>query len=461
VDLIASALMPITPAGRRVVRLAEEHAAEFEPLAADYDRRNRYVAENMRAMRKSGFLAACAPEDYGGFGLLSIFDRLVAISRLARGCASTAICANMHMSGVWHLSWAWERARAAGDRQMMDATGRLLRYLVTSESIISGTNTEPGGLWAIPRTEARPTTGGYVITGRKLFATNCELADTIAISVRIPGDDCRYRQGEAFIRTGSPGMTILDDWDALGMRGSGSHTIVLDDCFVPAGRVRAGSPIGPPAADTLLHSTGVDLPLVGTYLGVAEQAFEEARRHAVTGTRTGLGALAERPSVQHEMAEIEVALSAARGALERSGRAVDAIAINGRGRDDAPGFDEPTLWALMKDWQCAKLVVNRAARDIVDRAMTVCGGGSYLNRHTLSRLYRDVRAGSFMQPFGPVDAYPFIGKVSLGRDPFEDYRAAYAELGTTENSDDERPPGATAGELSDTVIRRRAKATAR
>jgi alkylation response protein AidB-like acyl-CoA dehydrogenase len=406
-----------TPAGRQLVVLAEQHAADFGTRAGEHDRDNSFVAENITAMRSSGLLAACAPVEHAGLGVRSLHDVMVAVSRLARGCASTAICANMHMAAVWRHARDWEHAGATGDESTRKRLDVLLGVLGESDMIVAGAATEPGGAWNMPTTEATPTDTGYVINGRKTFATNSEVADSITVTVRVPGPDGRYHRGEAVVVAGTPGMTVLGDWDGLGMRGSGSHGIVFDGCRVPADRLTVGEPIGPPRAGDLLAAGVVNFPLVGAYLGIAEAAYACAVAHATAVRGTSREPAATRYPVQHLVAEIEVELAGARGALHRSGCAMDdAVAAT-----DPPAEAGP-LWPAIADWQCTKLLVNRAVTGIVDRAMTICGGSSFHSRHPLARMYRDARAGGFMQPFGPLDAYTFIGRVALDLDPFPDER---------------------------------------
>ena len=68
----------------------------------------------------------------------------------------------------------------------------------------------------------------------------------------------------------------------------------------------------------------------------------------------------------------------------------------------------------MADFQCTKWVANRKAIDVVDRAMTISGGTGYFNSSPFARLYRDVRAGPFMQAYSPNEAREYIGRIALG-----------------------------------------------
>jgi alkylation response protein AidB-like acyl-CoA dehydrogenase len=161
-------------------------------------------------------------------------------------------------------------------------------------------------------------------------------------------------------------------------------------------------------------ATSFNASLVACFLGIAEAARSIAIE-GVTTQRKGARAklLAERIPIQQIIAEIEIELAAARAVVERYGLMADQyLATYGPGMAPAAEANE-----LAKQHQMMKWTLQHNAISIVDKALTVSGGAGYMTKHPLSRLYRDVRAGPFMQPFAPYEALEFIGKVTVGIDP--------------------------------------------
>jgi alkylation response protein AidB-like acyl-CoA dehydrogenase len=416
---MSRALTAHTEAGAGMVALAEEHSADFATRADRHDRDNTFVLENFDAMKASGFLAATAPARFGGMGVECLHDMTVAISRLARGCPSTAIAVNMHLGFTFDMSRTWRHAVADGDASTERQLTTLLRLLGRSRIVMTHAGTEPGGasLYA-PATQARKVDGGYVVNGHKVFATNSPAGDVVTVFLQLVDGEGERRLGMALVRRGSEGMEILDNWDALGMRGSGSNGILLTDCFVPEGMMQVGARVGEPTVDAWPGLLSVNYPLVAAYLGIAEAAHAFAVDIARTKRKPPFDQLlAERPAVQFQFAEMEVELATARALLGRTSDAIDECLA----RPNA-SLSMDDVSAVVLEFQCTKLAVNKAATSVVDRAMTVIGGGAYLTGHPLARLYRDVRAGGFMQPYSATDAMEFIGRVSLGLDPFVDVR---------------------------------------
>jgi alkylation response protein AidB-like acyl-CoA dehydrogenase len=240
------------------------------------------------------------------------------------------------------------------------------------------------------------------------------VAQLLDISFRFRDAHGVERLAMASIPHESPGLEIKHTWDAMGMRASGSHDVTLSNCFLPDAALLDlgvwGEWSEPYLTGNLIIATG----LAGVFLGIAEAA-RDLSVEAVNTRRKGPSGrmLAERYPIQHLIAEIEIDLAASRAILGRTAMTADML-FSQRPAEDIALHE---LHELMKDLQCAKWFVNRKAIDIVDRALTACGGAGYLSRHPLSRLYRDVRAGPFMQPFSPTDAFEYIGKVTLGLDP--------------------------------------------
>ncbi len=401
-------------AGRRFVALAEEHGADFATRAEQHDREGSFPFENIEAMKKSGFMTATVPEEFGGMGVASVADYMIGIGRLARGDASTAIAVNMHLTAGF-IAMRLRASALAHGGDVAVAEG-LLNGMGRAGVIICGPMTEPGTDVNSPFTEATPTADGWSLNGRKIFGTLSPVAQIFASSVRVPQDDGSYVRALAIVARGTPGLEVMENWDALGMRASGSHDVVYTDCRIAAAALRMenAEPWGVETPARIDFMLGANSALVAAFLGIAEAARDFTVRSMIERKKGRLGKrLAERVPIQQMVAEIEIDIATMRALVIEHGRKIDAYYaqyLEGEAPADA-------AFGLMKDHQCMKWVVNRKAIDVVDRAMTVSGGGSYMSGHLLSRLYRDVRAGPFMQPLAPYEALEYIGKVTLGLDP--------------------------------------------
>jgi alkylation response protein AidB-like acyl-CoA dehydrogenase len=406
-------IMPLTEAGRRFTALAEDHARDFATRAERHDREGSFPVENIEALRRSGASGATVPSELGGLGVDSVHDYVAGVNRLGRGDGSTALAANMHIFRTWFIARAWRAAQATGADEEAARWATLLRRIASGEVVIAAILTEAGVDHLHLRTEARRTDAGWVLNGRKSFGTGSPAADLLGILCQYRDAAGRLRMGLAHVSTKSPGVEIKGNWDALGMRASGSHDVVFANCLVPAADFVDTGPWGEYTERYLAGNAVGTLGLVAVFLGIAEAA----REHVLASLKAGHGRqLAERRSVQHAVAEIEIRVATSRAMVARTGTTLDSFfQTHGLGSLPMGGLHE-----LMKDFQCTKWVVTRQAIEVVDLALTVSGGAGYLSKSLLSRLYRDVRAGPFMQPFSPNEALEYIGKVSLGQDPVID-----------------------------------------
>jgi alkylation response protein AidB-like acyl-CoA dehydrogenase len=408
------ALMPHTAAGKRFVDRAAQHAVDFARRAEQHDREGSFPFENITALQQSGVLAACVPEAFGGLGIESLYDTVVGINRLARGDGSTAIAANMHIFYPWRLTRTWRAATQAGQALPAKQAADLLRQVGAGQLVRCALLSESGTALVRPLVEATKTAGGWRLNGRKNFATMSPAATLMEVTCRLPDAQGGWRRAVASVPRGTPGMHLTHNWDGLGMRGSGSHDVEFIDCFVPEAALLDGGPWGVWTEGFLASNMAFAMGLSGAFLGLAEAARDIVVSMVKTRRRGPDGPLlAERYAIQHAIAEIEVDLATARAMLARSTTLADALFQTYL----AGSVPMTELHGVMKDFQCTKLVLTRKAVDIVDRALTVSGGAGYLNNNSLSRLYRDVRAGPFMQPFSPNEAFEYIGRVTLGLDP--------------------------------------------
>jgi len=390
-----------TEPGARLVALAETLAADCATRAALHDREASYPHASVGALRSAGYLAAAVPTAHGGMGVASVHDLIVAASRLARGDASVAIGANMHMAVLRNILRRWEMAVAAGDERRAASFGATLEALARDGAVIATAISELGQDLTRPSTTAERTPDGWRVDGRKAFCTMAPAATVLFTAVTFVDDDGRERYGYARVPAGTPGVVVHDDWDALGMRASGSHSISFEGVELPASALRGGFPIGS-ASDYMESNLSAGLFHASASLGIAEAAQRTATERKAVDARGRM-----------LVAENAIELSAARAALARASTLIDDhYAANPTATGTAA-----ELTAIFAEAQATKAFVNEASVRVVDRALALSGGAGYRNGHPLARAYRDVRAGAFMHPLGANRAYDFVADVALGGEP--------------------------------------------
>jgi alkylation response protein AidB-like acyl-CoA dehydrogenase len=293
--------------------------------------------------------------------------------------------------------------------------------IVRSGAVIGAAVSEPDQDLTRPKTRARLGQDGWSVTGRKIISSLAPAATHFAVSLTYDDIEGAERHARTIVSRNTPGITVHDDWDALGVRASASVSVTFDECRLPNPPGR-GVPAGVITAEFLEQWVTSGPAHATVSLGIAEAGHREAAA-AVSRQRERKGDDAVRSTAVHLAAENAIDLSAARAIL---GRALVLIDEHYASHPAGYGSLEEAQ-ALFAEVQAAKAFVNQAAVRIVDRAMTIVGGGAFMNAHPMSRLYRDARAGGFMQPLGANLAYEYIGAVALGMSPrrVQSFQIAY------------------------------------
>jgi L-evernosamine nitrososynthase len=312
---------------------------------------------------------------------------------------------NMHFAALLNIVRRWHVAVAGGKERRAAAFAASMREIATCDVIMAAAISEPGQDITSPATVATRTEAGWVVNGRKVFCTMSPAATTLYTSVRFEGDAGEELYGYAMIPTSTPGVVIHDDWDALGMRASGSHSVTLAGVILPESALRGGFPVGDavPYMERNLYAGTLH---ASASLGIAEAAHAEALARSARAN-------GDAAYVRMLTAESEIDLSAARATLSRAARLIDEHAA--AHPDDLGSADD--IVGLFTEAQTAKTFVNEAAIRIADRALALSGGAGYLNGSLLARATRDVRAGGFMNPLGANRAYDLIASVARGGEP--------------------------------------------
>ncbi len=377
-------LYPRTEYQRELLAITDPLVAKLADRAAEHDRNNTFPMDNYADMRDVGYLTLTVPREYGGKGA-DLLGFVLCQERLAQGDGATALAVGMHLALIGRLAETseWPTDRFEAICRDVVATG------ATINSAASEAETGSPSRGGKPGTTARRVENGWVINGRKTFTTMSPALYYFLVSCSLENAPDAPATGNLLVTSSNPGLEIVETWNTMGMRATGSHDIVLRDCAVAADAlIRGRSPSDPASLQGGGRAWG-PLLVSAVYTGVAAAARNFALKFARERVPSGLGKpIAELPSIQARIGEMEIRLAQSR-------RFLYSLAQDW---SDLP--DERDH--LTTDISTCKYLATNNAIAIVDWAMRVVGGIALSRSYPLERYYRDVRAGLYNPPMDDV-----------------------------------------------------------
>ena len=372
----------MTTPGSRFLDVIRTLGPRFAERAAVTDVEGRFVRDNYTDLKEARVMSAAVPSELGGGGATHA-ELCQLLRELAHHCGSTALALSMHSHLVAAAIWRHRHGQPAE---------ALLRKIAASELVLVSTG---AGDWveSVGRAERAP--GGYKVTATKRFCSGSPVGDLMITSA--PYDDPE-RGAEVLVfpvPLKAPGVTVGNDWDTLGMRGTGSHSIELADVFVPDEAISLRRPRGQwhPSWNVVIT---VAAPIyMAPYLGIAERAAALARETAARRPPESL--------LIQSLGELENALATAQMAFR------EMVEIT-NGYDFEPKVD------LANRMLIRKTIAANAAIATVNKAVEVVGGTALFRTVGLERLWRDVQGAPF-HPLPEKKQLTFSGRVALGLSP--------------------------------------------
>lgn len=360
--------LQLTEEQQMTQRLAAEFAKnEVLPKAAEIDQQHRHPKELVARMGELGFLGIAIPEAYGGAGLDTVSYVLV-LEEISRACASTGVIMSVNNSLVCDPICKFGTDEQKRRFLTPLAQGQLLGCFALSEP-------EAGSDAAAQKTIARPTAAGdgFVINGVKNWITNGPVADVCVLFCMAdpPGRAQGHKAITAFILPmNTPGVRTGPPDKKLGIRGSQSCQIFLDDVFVPndllLGQVGQGFKVAMATLD------GGRIGIAAQALGIGRAAFEDAGRYALDRKTFGQP-IANHQSIQWKLADMATEIDAARLLTLR------AATLKDRGVRHS------------KEAAMAKLFASEAANRAAKDGVQIFGGNGFVEDFPAERHYRDAK----------------------------------------------------------------------
>jgi SfnB family sulfur acquisition oxidoreductase len=364
--------------------VAQRLAADFAPGAAERDRDRVLPYAEVDRLAASGLLAITVPAAYGGADLPPS-----AVAEVTRILAT----ADPNIAQIPHSHFVYVNLlRLAGTPQQQE---RYFGRVLDGGRIANAQSERGGATVADIATTLRPVDDRFRVDGVKYYCTGSLFADLFAVLTRLDDPDERsgLEPGEyiAYLPANTPGVRVVDDWNGLGQRTTGSGTVSFDEVLVDRDQVipRSGAvraPTGYGAFAQLLHAA-ID---TGIARGALTAATEFVRTKSRPWFEAGVANAVDDPLLIQRFGELSVAVTAAEATLSSAGWALDAAI----GIDPSVANIATASLAVAT----AKVLADRAANDVSAALFEVSGTRSAAADLNLHHFWRNARTHTLHDP---------------------------------------------------------------
>lgn len=377
-----------TPERQAIVDKMAALGPTFAARAEAVDRDAAFPYENWEDLKAAGLLGIVIPKSHGGLGG-DFVAYAFASEELARHCASTALTYNMHVATTLLVGEVAESLGLEGDEKaFLDARREhLYRGIVERHDIHSQPFSEGVSAGATDgySTRAKPVDGGYLVTGRKIFASLSGASTFHNVICQVEGDERLRLLG---VPHAGEGVTLEGDWDPLGMRGTDSRNLVMNDVFVPAENEWLPPGVFNQCADRWPYFF---MTLSFSYLGLMRGILDFTEDHLKTSSRR------DHAIKQQGWAEMNIRYEQAQALLYRC---------------LADTCIDPMPAQLNRAWS-SMVTTMEGAPEMASTAIRICGGRSMLRPSYIEQAYRDARCGATMLPWSVEVCLERLGQTRL------------------------------------------------
>ncbi|KIL52761.1 acyl-CoA dehydrogenase family protein [Jeotgalibacillus campisalis] len=342
----------------------------FKQREPELSKLHSLPAQNIKELINKSYHTLTVPKEFGGQGK-GLYSFILAQETIARGSGATALSIGWHGGAL--LEWSENRHWNA------EAVSWLMPKIVNG-ALINTAATEKGAgspaRGALPMTTATEKDDHWVINGEKSFTSLAPLIDYFLVTATIDGTQ---NVATFIVPSTEKGVAIKETWDSVGMRGTASHDLVLEEV-----RVQKNHLLKEHALDQKSSPPGWLLHIPACYIGIAAAAREEAVAFAAGYVPASLGEpIGNLPTIQQQIGEIDIELESARQILYHAALAYEEAA------------DKETVKNLL---QSAKVTITNSSISIVDKAMRIVGPSGMSASSPMQQFYNDVRMGIHNPP---------------------------------------------------------------